>query len=580
MRPILFYRSIRYIPAAQVRARLWFVLKRRSRRLFGLKFKPPRIQTRAHQPLWTGLGFAPRESWRLERAREIAANRFTFLGTERTYEAEPAWHDPAVSQLWRYQLHYFDYVLDLALAGDYDTFKRLVQSWLRGNVKLIGDGWHPYTVSLRAVNWCHGLMAFPRELDGDQPFRTELTRAIAGHVRFLYRNLEVDVRGNHLLENLRALIWGGVVFGEERWLSRGLAMLETEVAAQVLPDGCHFERTPGYHLIVLRDLLELRVFLERNRTAPAWLSDAVRRMGEFLQRITGPNDRLPLFKDTVLSRDFAPSEILEPQSFYRTLLQWHEPIPEPAPSNAPLLPSGWVIARDARTFLVADYGKPSPDALPAHAHADMFSYELTIDGKPYIVDSGVFEYAGEWRNRFRGTAAHNTVEVNDQNQSEVWDSFRMARRATPREVRWLALDGWYGVEGEHDGYERLRTPVRHRRTLLWRDGLLLVVDELLGDGTVRAKSRIHFHPDATPASMQHITVFGTHAVKREPGWYSERFGEKREAPVMLLEASGPMPLVFGYCVARGAAAAVTRNLSGTITIEAADATHEVTLPRA
>ncbi|HEX7153273.1 MAG TPA: alginate lyase family protein [Thermoanaerobaculia bacterium] len=579
MRLLLFYRTLQYLPAAQVRARLRLLVKRRWRRLFGTKFSPPKMEARAHQPLWTGLNFAPRDPARIARAQAIAENRFSFLEKDRKYEGEVDWHDATVPQLWRYHLHYFDYVLDLALAGEFATFKRLVQSWLRGNVQLVGDGWHPYTVSLRAVNWCHAMLAFQRELDQDSAFRTELVRAIAGHVRFVYNNLELDVRGNHLLENLRALIWGGIVFGEERWLKRGMELLETEVATQVLPDGCHFERAPGYHLIVLRDLLEIRLFLQRNRTSPAWLDEAVSRMLEFLKRITGPEDRLPLFKDTVLSRDFPPSELLALRTFYRALVQWNEPVPEPPKLIAPILPSGWVIARDPRAFIVADYGKPCPDELPAHAHADMFSYELTIDGKPCIVDSGVFEYSGLWRNKFRGTAAHNTVEVNDQNQSEVWGSFRVARRAKPKNVRWLALDGWYGVEGEHDGYERLRTPVTHRRTLLWRDGLLLVVDELLGDGSVRAKSRIHCHPE-NAQDVTKVTVFGTRAVKEEQGWYSERFGEKREAPVLLLEASGPMPLVFGYCVARGTAVAVTREPSGELTIEEpSGAIHTVTVPR-
>ena len=77
-------------------------------------------------------------------------------------------------------------------------------------------------------------------------------------------------------------------------------------------------------------------------------------------------------------------------------------------------------------------GRVSPDYLPPHAHADTLAYELWIRDKPVITDSGVFEYTpGAWRDFFRWTRAHNTLVVDGYDQSEVWGSFRVARRAFP-----------------------------------------------------------------------------------------------------------------------------------------------------
>ena len=42
-------------------------------------------------------------------------------------------------------------------------------------------------------------------------------------------------------------------------------------------------------------------------------------------------------------------------------------------------------------YLILDAGKPCPDYLPAHAQADMLTYELSIDGQWIVVDSGVYE---------------------------------------------------------------------------------------------------------------------------------------------------------------------------------------------
>ncbi len=60
-----------------------------------------------------------------------------------------------------------------------------------------------------------------------------------------------------------------------------------------------------------------------------------------------------------------------------------------------------------------------------HAHADTFSFELYINGRPVIVDTGNFTYEVN-NSRFyeRSTAAHNTVVISGQNSSQVWAGHR------------------------------------------------------------------------------------------------------------------------------------------------------------
>ncbi|MEA2571413.1 MAG: hypothetical protein QOI24_3414 [Acidobacteriota bacterium] len=517
--------TARHLTPAQQRARVVAMAKSALRKATKPRFELPRdVRVAAHQALHDA-----ESAERLANARAIAAGTFRFIGVEAKYDGEPRWHDPTVSRLFRYHLHYFDYALDLAAANDVETFRRLVRSWLRENATMTGDGWHPYTVSLRIVNWCRALDAFTLA----DEFRDDLARAIYGQARFLFANLEHDVRGNHLLENLRALIRSGVMFegGEAaRWLRDGLRMLEREVAEQVLADGGHFERTPSYHVVVLRDLVEIAELLRANREVPRWLDDAIARMFDFLDKILGPNDRLPLFKDSTLTD--VPT------------------LTSRAPRTSEFLAaSGYAIMRDDRVFLIADFGKPCPDYLPAHAHADMFSYELTLDGKPLVVDSGVFEYeAGQWRDWFRSTRAHNTVEVAGENQSEVWGSFRVARRARPHNVVWLNTADASVIQGEHDGYTRLRPSAIHRRTIAHLRGVaIVVIDEVTGSGGTRAESRIHLHPDAQ-LSTTRLLIAGARLSEGE-GWYSERFGERVANRVLTLTAEGEMPLRFVYALA-------------------------------
>jgi len=455
-----------------------------------------------HQPLW-------RDVVVTERGREIAQGRFTFL---REARVRPQWDAPDAPRLWRFHLHQFDYAREL----EPHVFRELARSWIAANRLLGGDGWHPYTVSLRIVNWCEALLAF-----GDDE---EIRASIYAQAQFLARHLERDVRGNHLLENARALVRAGVFFDDAAWRALGIDILREEVPEQVLADGGHFERTPGYHMRVMHMLEDVATYVPE-----PWLTRAVAKMHEFLAAITPPNGRLPLLKDTTL--DYG---VRQPQL----------PLSNAAAAAAALHSSGFFsIRNDARgDFLIADFGRVCPDYLPAHAHADMFSYELTINGKPTIVDSGVFEYAeGEWRNWFRSTAAHNTVEIDGRDQSEMWGSFRVGRRAHPRDVVWSDTPELTTISGEHDGY----APVIHHRTIvaLHRERMWAVIDRVEGSPAHVARSFIHLHPDAAPPN---IATYGA-TMSESEGWYSERFGEKRRNRVIVLETKSPA--LFGYVIA-------------------------------
>jgi uncharacterized heparinase superfamily protein len=526
--------TARYLSASQIAARAARVFRMRLLRVRGARFVAATGSRFApHAPLLDAEAAAPE---RVSRARALAD------------AADPPWHDPAITRLARYHLHYFEWVDDLAAQAAlgereraYQSFRRLVRSWLAANERIAGDGWHPYTISLRCVNWCRAASIFAAELTADAAFAEQLAGATVTQLRFLARNIEFDVRGNHIIENCRALIAGGVAFSgseADRWLSHGLEILRREVAEQVLADGGHFERVPSYHVVVTRDLLQIAQWLRRNRDVPSWLADAVRRMLRFLDAIIMADGRLPLFKDTTYDSPDPHALLAAGADFFGDLRYG-------ARLTLFLPQSGYAIFRPVEgASLIVDVGPPCPDYLPAHAHADMLTFELCVGGRRVVVDSGVYTYqAGEWRDYFRATRAHNTVEVEGENQSEVWSSFRVGRRAKPHAVRVTATS----VSAEHDGYERLPSAVRHRRTISMVGRAVVVVDRLSGRGEVSAASFIHLHPDCDPPPVA-ITTFGADSERWEPSWYSERFGEKRPNRVLVLSKRARLPFTFCYVI--------------------------------
>lgn len=404
--------------------------------------------------------------------------------------------------------HYGEDVLAAARAGDAEGAARLVAAWIDRNPPRAGDAWHPYTLSTRAGNWIAALSVLP-ELDSPE-LRASLWRQLV----VLGRNVEDDVLGNHLLRNARALVLGGTAFGSTRLLDRGIGLLERELPAQILTDGGHYERSPVYHLTVLRDLLEVAA-----ATDVPGLGVAIERMRGFAAAIARPGGAPALFNDGGL--DQAPALDL----------------PDPAGGLSLFAETGYAVVRTPRVWLAFDCGPPSPPYLPAHAHADALSFQLWVDGRPVVVDPGTFTYEpGAERDWFRGTRAHSTVAV-DGDQFELWGAFRSG--PLPR-VELLEAS-----EHELAAVVTGRTGVRHERRIQLSGTEITVADRLDGAGSRLVESSLPFAPGIEPTAV----ATGTARAVREQRPVSERFFERVSATALVVREERRLPAELGWTIA-------------------------------
>ena len=231
----------------------------------------------------------------------------------------------------------------------------------------------------------------------------------------------------------------------------------------MLDDGGHYERSPMYHQLAAADFLETVGLLAA--AGEAVPGDARRRVGtmvEAMGALCRPDGSLHLFNDAAQGE--APP--LAHLAALGERLLGARPL---AAEGAFALPRtgyfGWADAERGERFVI-DCGPPGPLYQPGHAHCDLLSFELDLGGAPLVVDAGVSGYEGDpLREYVRSTRAHNTVAIGGREQSEVWGTFRVARRAevegTPRHE--ASSDGGYRFEGAYRPYHD-RGAV-HRRTV-------------------------------------------------------------------------------------------------------------------
>jgi uncharacterized heparinase superfamily protein len=473
-----YWHTLRYLKLVQVFGRLWF------------KFLRPRIDLKPTPPIRQDSN-----TWIEPICRTssmLAPDEFCFLNE--IHKLIPGdWDNPQLEKLWRYNLHYFDY-LNAGDSQECTNWHRvLLHQWIRENPATLGTGWEPYPTSLRIVNWIKWA------LNGNS-LSQECLSSLAVQIRWLSRRLEYHILGNHLFSNAKALVYGGAFFSgpeADRWLTCGMKILTREIPEQILSDGGHFERSTMYHALALEDMLDL-VNLSRCHPAPflSWREfvrsweEVVTRMGKWLLLMLHPDGEISFFNDATMGIAAPPADILA----YGRRLGIYVKRPEQG-SLYILKESGYFRVESNDGVFLIDIAPVGPDYLPGHAHADSLCFEGSVFGRRVFVNSGTSCYGGSLeRLRQRATPAHNTVVIDSQNSSEVWGSFRVARRAYPRLHEIIDDRDRLEIDASHDGYQRLSGHNIHHRKWTFTTGRMVVTDRIDGRFS-RAEARLHIHPD-------------------------------------------------------------------------------------
>ncbi|MGY9038348.1 MAG: heparinase II/III family protein [Rhodobacterales bacterium] len=401
------------------------------------------------------------------------------------------WDDPRKSKLWRYNQHYFDDLNAIEAHDRSNWHRELIERWITENPAGAGSGWEPYPTSLRIINWVKWHMS-------GGTLTEQALWSLAVQARWLERRLERHLLGNHLFANAKALIFAGLSFdGDEanRWVRIGRDILLKELSEQILSDGGHFELSPMYHALALEDVLDLinmcRAKLNPdNEVLIVALQDQVQLMLRWLAAMSHPDDRIAFFNDAAFG--IAPTN-LELRA-YAQRLGFRA---EGALDHCTVLDdTGYVRLSAGPAVMIADMAEVGPSYLPGHAHADTLSFELSLFGQRLIVNSGTSVYGTDAeRQRQRGTAAHSTVVVRQENSSEVWAGFRVARRAHILDRQCCQQNAVQYCSASHDGYRQLARGMTHERAWRFHEQGLTVEDELMPAD--KAEAIFHTHPDVS-----------------------------------------------------------------------------------
>jgi len=504
----------------------------------------------------------------------VSDTKFKFLNVvEELDEGGINWCPSRMQRLWQYNLHYFDYLREDARPINNKIY--LLNNWIESNPQLSRPGWEPFTTSLRIVNWVFFLVDYPRSIN--VAFDKQVS-SLYEQVLWLEKNDESHILANHYFENMKALLFAGVYFkGEdaERWLKKATNELKYQLVEQQLSDGGHYERSPQYHSLMLENYLDLYNLATDNNILfderfLQLLKQTCDKSLDFLSDIVFPNNKIPLFNDSA----FCVAPDIKELCKYANKLYGYKRHEAKKTDNNLLCKndSGIYGFKTESDMLVIDCGDIGPTYQPGHTHCDFLSYELMLNNQMIIVDTGVHEYEpGMTRVHERSTQAHNTISVDDDEQSEIWGEFRVARRAKKlyTEINYLSPDK-VKFKGAYNGFYQVKGRIEHHREILITSNEsvsqikeIQFKDYIVGVGFHNIKSYIHFHSDVSVkyasdnkflltynsgVNQVDFIVHGDLKCTLEDSEYYPEFGLKLVNKVLVVMYDSPLPCELSYSI--------------------------------
>jgi len=388
---------------------------------------------------------------------------------------EVKWAESSIPKLWIYHLHYFDFLKNF----DKENGIKIIYQWIESNPQSLSSaGWEPYPISLRVVNWIKFIIKY--SIYDKKIFDSLLLQGY-----WLFKQREYRLLTNHLFKNVVALLYLGFLFDRKKWKDWAIKELTRQIKEQINDEGYHFEFSPTYHALFIKDLLDIYNLIKNN--TKGFYNDLLKELSEKIQKGLHWLDYFSVDKKYLPINDVnyegcpLPSQLKE----YASNLEIEEDksINDKISQYYPILENN-----DLKIML---YCAPiTPAYNPAHSHADMLSILLWYNDNPILVDTGNYNYEeSEERKYARSTFAHNTIVIDNENQCDLWKVFRIGRRG---KLFNKNIERDY-FECSYDSYKKNR--IMHTRKIEKIDNGFVIQDSLNGKGYHKFQIFFHFSPE-------------------------------------------------------------------------------------
>lgn len=462
--------------------------------------------------------------------------------------------------------------------GYLNELQELFEDWNDKNPFLHGITWTSIMeVAIRSISWMYCL-AFLRKKGGvEADLLKKIEIGIINMIDYISLHYSrFSSANNHLLVEMTAIGLAGYAFGNATWKKMSVDILTEELPKQNYEDGVNKELSLHYQTFVMEAYALLAHCIQEygDKIPDSWCL-MLEQMCRFVSHSMwneqiacefGDNDEgkiLDLNGGTISHYNYVLQlcSLVIGKRFHsfeaiNETINWLFSQKQIAAlCNLPLYNNTNSICfkiggnsffrdKENRVLIGIDHAALGFGAIAAHGHADALSFQMFVDGNPIFIDPGTFIYHCnlDARNEFRKTKNHNTVCIDDKNQSEMLGAFLWGKKAQTSILKFSNTDDTDILEAYHNGYY----PIVHQRKFIWNkvQRKLHLTDSfthekawccsfVLGvecDVKQRASSCLIYHRNVLVCELEVVTDVDT--IRIEESYISIAYGIKQSCKVI------------------------------------------------
>lgn len=451
-----------------------------------------------------------------------------------------------------------------------NELEHLFTDWNKNNLFLHGISWTSVMeVAIRNIQWCLTLSFLrEKEINGNKKLLFELDCGIKNMTTHIVRHYSrFSSANNHLLVEATSIAYAGFAYQNEKWINLAISLLNNELKKQNYSDGVNKEMALHYQTFGMEAYaLVMMLMRKNNKPIPSSWNEMLAKQCEFVKHSMVNESNACEFGDNDEGKiiDLEGGEICH----YRYILQlcslilgirydnfdnisetikWFytedeikkcKGLPIYHANESRTFPDGGysiLKSNDGEIIIGIDHAPLGFGSIAAHGHADALSFQLYVSGKCILGDPGTFIYHCNInkRNEYRKSNNHNTVWVNNEEQSQMMGAFLWGKKAKTK-----ILNNYLGanndiIEAEcvwHNGYKHKRSFQFDKKKILQIEDNLLANEQGYASLIIHPCCHVSTNKDEVIINNSNVSVkITTNAIPNiSSSWYSDKYGVEKK----------------------------------------------------
>ena len=301
-------------------------------------------------------------------------------------------------------------------------YRSQILDWIENNPVRYGINWsNTMEVGIRVANWTLALLYFIKSSHITENFLSKYFQSVLQHGYHIYHNLEnlQPATSNHYIGDLFGLYILSSVYPfldqSQKWLKFSKKELEKEIIRQTDEDGWDYESSTAYHRLVTEMFIYIYIIADYlNQPFSDSYINRLNKMLGVLNIIQKSDNTIPQIGDNDSGCSlvfYFDNDNLNVNSLTRLAHRNNLITPKKTSGFLKHENRGLYIYKNDDIYFLITAGPKKLIGLGSHAHNDILSFVLNINGEDILVDPGTYIYMSDTvkRNHFRSIASHNTL---------------------------------------------------------------------------------------------------------------------------------------------------------------------------